>query len=222
MGFAGPPPIVLAPGVSGGSSHGMLAARAKSSPIGGPAAVNQLQQENMTALQNTPQQAENLQLDATREAVTAKAAPPSVAQTVTALSDAEIVTPKPVPPAQLSAIPDLGAASANIAGLNKVQKMKISLPTGLRVLSLATSPGRTIALDAAGALFLSEDGGKRWQPVPSQWTGRACLLRTRPAGLPSGALKVEQSTQFELVSDNLQTWVSFDGRTWIPQPLPLK
>ena len=58
------PAILLAPGVSGGSTHGMMAARAKTSSIGGPSAANQFQQQNMANQQNTLQQSPGAQLDA--------------------------------------------------------------------------------------------------------------------------------------------------------------
>ena len=86
---------------------------------------------------------------------------------------------------------------------------------------MASAPNRAIALDTAGALFLSEDGGKHWQPIPTQWTGRPVLVRTRPLRTQPSALAGVQIMRFELVNDKLQTWVSIDGKLWTAQPLPL-
>jgi hypothetical protein len=87
---------------------------------------------------------------------------------------------------------------------------------------VARSGGRTIALDTAGALFLSEDAGKHWQPVHMQWTGHAVLVRTRPTGRQTDTLQAPQTARFELINDNLQTWVSSDGKIWTLEPLPVK
>jgi hypothetical protein len=71
-------------------------------------------------------------------------------------------------------------------------------------------------------MFLSVDGGKHWQPIQTQWTGRALLVRTRPVGTQAAALRAPQTMRFELVNDKLQTWISYDGKTWTQQPIPLQ
>jgi hypothetical protein len=43
----------------------------------------------------------------------------------------------------------------------------------LPILSIATHGFQVIAIDTGNALFLSNDGGRHWVPVPAQWTGRA-------------------------------------------------
>ena len=47
------------------------------------------------------------------------------------------------------------------------------LPSRLPVISMAARGTRLLAIDARNAVFLSEDGGQHWQPIPAQWKGRA-------------------------------------------------
>jgi hypothetical protein len=47
------------------------------------------------------------------------------------------------------------------------------LPSGLDTVSSAVMLGRILAVDSAGAVFLSRDAGKHWEPVSTQWTGKA-------------------------------------------------
>lgn len=50
---------------------------------------------------------------------------------------------------------------------------QFSLPSGLPVLSTATHLQQILAIDSRNNLFLSDDGGKSWNPVPVRWKGRA-------------------------------------------------
>ena len=78
---------------------------------------------------------------------------------------------------------------------------------------------RTAVADHA---WRSDDAGKHWAPVVRQWTGRAVLVRTPQPVEQDRAAPVSQVSTFELVNDNLQTWVSADGRNWIPLSMPLQ
>jgi hypothetical protein len=224
------PPMLIQPDVAGGSIHGTIAARANSSSVGGPIAANQFQQQNLAqqnvAQQNVLQPSQVVASQAVNKPIVAGAAPAMAAETVTVQSDTIQVSAHsaPVPPPQVSSIPltdqDYEVSSAKIAGLAKTQKAV--LPSGHGTLSVASEAARIIALDTAGALFLSEDRGKHWQPIQTQWTGRALLVRTRPVGTQAAALRAPQTMRFELVNDNLQTWISYDGKMWTLEPLPLK
>lgn len=97
-------------------------------------------------------------------------------------------------------------AKAGSAGSHGTNPPK--LPSGLAAISTATTQQRALAIDLAGALFLSEDAGKHWQPVARQWTGLAIKVRVQ-SGL-SGAV-------FQLTNINGSTWVSADGKTWTVQ-----
>lgn len=47
------------------------------------------------------------------------------------------------------------------------------LPSGLNTVSSAVLLNRLVVVDAAGSVFLSEDGGRSWEPVFAQWAGKA-------------------------------------------------
>jgi hypothetical protein len=193
-------------------------------------AQNQMQQQNYAPQQNAlaqEQAAANENTNKPNAPATLEPGtrPGSVSESVEVqpLQQASVASVPPAPAPQLTRIP--------VAGKNfdlardqgaKLKQSEVRLPSGLGTLSVATSAQRMIALDTAGALFLSEDDGKHWQPVKTQWTGRALLLRVRQVGAVSGALPVQQLPHFELVNDKLQTWVSNDGNTWKEQILPGK
>ncbi len=223
----GPLQLAPAPSVAIGSIHGIMAAGAKTAPIGGPSATNQFQQQSAVNQQSMLQQSQNVQLDAANKPVTA-ATLRAESETVTV--QAEPVIPVQTPAAspataQVSVIPtteqSLTASPANVAGFKK--KQKVSLPAGFKELSLANIADRALALDVQGKLFLSEDGGEHWKPVRTQWTGHAVLVRslnTAEKGNATGALgamKMSQTPRFELVTDDLKTWLSADGEIWTLQ-----
>lgn len=116
-------------------------------------------------------------------------------------------------------------ATAIYAGAVKT----IHLPSGLAAVSAAAADHRTLAIDQAGTLFLSEDSGKHWEIVTRQWTGRAVVVRTQmtanteaasvtgASGSSSGGVGAAPlpATFFELLNDQNQVWLSTDGITWI-------
>jgi hypothetical protein len=219
-------PVVVSPALSGGSIHGTMAARPKGSTLDGPSAANQFQQQNLArqdALQqNNIQQSQDAAAIAANKPVRESVAPASASQTVTVQAEKAEVAPAmaATPPPQVSSIPltdkNDEISTANFGALTKAKK--ITLPSGLGALSVASEAARSIALDTVGAMFLSEDAGKHWQPIQTQWTGRALLVRTGPMGTQAAALKTLQTTRFELVNDKQQTWISLDGKTWTPEP----
>jgi hypothetical protein len=108
----------------------------------------------------------------------------------------------------------------------------IQLPSGLASVSVASGGHFLLAIDKAGALFLSEDQGVTWERISRQWTGRAVEVRRQshdqvapqaaPASQdgPTGGSSANAGLQpppielFELSNDKNQTWVSTDGRIW--------
>jgi len=108
------------------------------------------------------------------------------------------------------------------------------LPTGLPAIASASASHHLLAIDSAGALFLSEDAGAVWEPVSSQWTGRAVLVlspqaapdQTRglaimgratadqPAPAAAPAPAPVPPALFEIVNDQGIHWTSSDGRSW--------
>ena len=69
----------------------------------------------------------------------------------------------------------------NIASFRLVNRAK--LPSGLNVVSSATLLNRLVALDSAGSVFLSKDGGIHWEPVRAQWAGKAIAVQAPSEGL---------------------------------------
>ena len=109
---------------------------------------------------------------------------------------------------------------------------KLFLPSGLHVESIEAEGHRVLAIDTAGALFLSEDSGDTWERVAVQWTGRAVKVRRRTEISAMEAAPVAASPMpgsasagtgaapahaifFELLNDQNQVWLSTDGRIWI-------
>ena len=95
------------------------------------------------------------------------------------------------------------------------KKSAVVLPNGMRALSVATAQSRTVAIDPSGSMFLNEAPGGQWIPVAMQWTGRAVLIRTIETQLKAKA--ASQPMLFELVNDKNETWMSSDGKTWVPK-----
>lgn len=236
-------PIVVSPEVAVGSVHGTLTARAKATPYGGPMANEQQNamqqlnaiQQNALARQNLNQAAQNFERKPTndRRSIAQAAAPVSGTVPVQAEAAAKptSLAPSPAPPSQISnelmKAHSFGISPAATAQLKKATTA--SLPGGAQPLSVAFGAGRTVALDTSGALFLSEDQGRHWQPVRTQWTGRAVLVRNmqdvRDLEAKDKAAALQQAAppvRFELVNDKLQTWKSLDGKTWTAEPVPDK
>jgi hypothetical protein len=215
-------------GVSGGAVHGTLTARVDSSPIGGPIARDQMQrgqvaqqmQQNTLQAPSAVSQAADKALEPSNRAQTGGAGAASEGVVVQPAQQESAAAAALAAPRQITAVPltgkNLGLASDQVA---KLKAADVKLPNAHEALSLATAGKRVVALDTAGALFLSEDGGKTWNPVKTQWTGRAVLVRTLRPGAQPGVLAIEQIPGFELVNDQLQTWVSADGKIWKEQPV---
>ena len=109
------------------------------------------------------------------------------------------------------------------------------LPSRLAAVSIASGGHFLLAIDKAGALFLSEDRGVTWERIARQWTGRAVAVRqkARVHGASPAAPAAQNGTTgsssadagpapsltefFELSNDENHTWVSTDGRTWTPK-----
>jgi hypothetical protein len=77
-----------------------------------------------------------------------------------------------------------GSMPQPVNGLAALQMTKhLKLPSGLTTVSSAAVLNRLLAVDSAGALYLSVDAGKHWDPVPVQWTGKAIEIRAQPRTL---------------------------------------
>ena len=126
--------------------------------------------------------------------------------------------------------------------LNMRAIARIKLPSKMPVASQLNAGNRTLALDTAGALFVSKDHGKHWTTVATQWTGKAVQLSfaATPARLYlaqpaqnqaqgqisnsnsgaaiAGGISQQQApiptAGFELSTSTGAVWLSTDGLTW--------
>jgi hypothetical protein len=89
-----------------------------------------------------------------------------------------------------------------------------TLPSGLPALSTATTRSYALAVDRAGAVFLSEDSGSHWESITKQWTGRAVTIRVEPVVSARESATVSPAAVFEITNDQGQVWVSTGGRIW--------
>jgi hypothetical protein len=80
------------------------------------------------------------------------------------------------------------------------------LPSKLPTAYLVSSGARTLATDATGALFLSLDAGRHWQPVDAAWPGKVAQLKLAHA-----------PAVFQLLTTTGAVWLSPDGIHWQPQ-----
>jgi hypothetical protein len=211
----------VAPDVSGESAHRKLSARAKSSTIGGPMTQNQAQQQN-----NAPPQQQDYAnevrptgtlFDSADKPVPAPVPPGGASESVTVQAEQGPILASATP----ATAPEIATApkATQSVVLSNMKTARLiegrsALPSELGILSEAKAAKTRIAIDTAGALFLSEDGGKHWQPVKAQWTGRAVLLKVRPTTGVSGGMLRQSTPQFRLTTDKLETWISEDGKTW--------
>jgi len=87
------------------------------------------------------------------------------------------------PPAAAANTGELAANMDSISDQNlqladrtTLKRTLLKLPSKKPVASSLVAAGRTLALDTAGALFLSNDAGKHWTAVAAQWSGKAVQL----------------------------------------------
>ncbi len=225
-------PVNLAPGLA---SEGFL--RGGAPAIYQSSASAQWQPEKKEQ-DREKQQAENGVLHGALFA--AKAASPPAAHNATpappAATESVVVTP---------AAPELETRTAAGGSFEALESASASRPIAARMASMIRLPGGqhavstvssgkvVLAIDQAGALYISRDQGGTWDRVLQQWTGRAVLVRTQPmppaAATPlpeaeqeakpsSGTKEVSPSaTTFEIVNDKSQVWWSSDGRIWTPK-----
>ncbi len=205
-----------------GTMQRTIPARARSSAAGGPMAQNEYQQNNaaQNQLQTLAQSPPPQQTSGSTESNKPKAAAP-LAHTAMATVDLQAGQQPSLTSAGIKALPQaapMNEGTSEVAADRALKKTRVAtkeLPSGLGVLSQAVIGHRLIALDTAGALYITEDGAKHWQPVAAQWTGRAVLVKAHPiSGIVTGNVLSQKPARFELVTDKLETWSSTDGKAW--------
>jgi hypothetical protein len=197
---------------------------------------NQAQMQNNDTAQNSAlisqQQVSNLPLSASKAPRDANApAPAAATQTVEVSAAAAPLETEAVTESKAA---NIAPGAANTASAGGKINLDIGpglprLPSGLPAVSTVAAGHTQLAIDAAGALFFSHDKGRKWQPVESQWTGRAVVVRLVQAGagagvggaLKSGTLAANKKSGgfslFEIVNSEGAVWTSADGKMWIPK-----
>ena len=98
-------------------------------------------------------------------------------------------------------LPLLTGARGNVPAVTPASPL-YKLPDKATPASVATKDKLVVAVDSAGALFVSKNAGKNWTRVKAAWKGKVVRV-----GLSANAM-------FELTADPASTWVSTDGLHW--------
>jgi len=168
---------------------------------------------------------------------TAKAQSNSSAESVTV--EAANATVSTVDATSIQDLPIAGRDVTNLAALKPGVVGLRKLPSKNPIVSQLNAGSRTLALDTAGALFLTTDNGKHWHAVTPQWAGKAVQLSFAPSparlylNQPQSQTQIpsqsngapQQQTQqtliptagFQLSTDTGAVWISTDGLTWHPR-----
>jgi hypothetical protein len=86
------------------------------------------------------------------------------------------------------------------------------LPSKLPADTTVSSGKVMLAVDSAGALFFSRNGGKSWKAVKPLWHDKVASLVTLAEPAPTS------TAVFQLTTDSGSDWLSRDGSHWYPAP----
>ena len=100
----------------------------------------------------------------------------------------------------------------------------VRLPSGQNTVSSAAVLNRIVALDAAGGLFRSEDGGSHWIAVPVVWSGKAVEVKAPSLQVSRNLFALRSAPQAQnrrrqrLPRDRMQRWAHPPTRPlWRPR-----
>jgi hypothetical protein len=129
----------------------------------------------------------------------------------------------------------ISASVFNPGRAARVESARAPLPSKRFAVSTISNGVETLAVDSAGDLFLSKDGGKSWRGVAHQWTGKAVRVSLassssmrQPVSAKASSTGGTASTElepvtptavppgvgFELTSDTGASWSSSEGLVW--------
>jgi hypothetical protein len=103
-------------------------------------------------------------------ATTADRPPPSVAADAAPVHAANQTVEVAAAAAPVATVSSMDDRPANQAASILTQH---PLPSGLPALSVVSTAFETLAIDTQNTLFFSEDNGRHWKAISSQWQGRA-------------------------------------------------
>jgi hypothetical protein len=141
-----------------------------------------------------------LQIGAASESVTVTAEAPLLKTESGELSHNVDVT-------SLNQLPLLTGAPGNARAITGASPV-YTLPDKSTPVSVAAKEKLVLAVDSAGALFVSENAGKIWTRVKAAWKGKVVRVA------------VSANTMFQLTTNPASTWVSTDGRHWSESHAP--
>jgi hypothetical protein len=86
---------------------------------------------------------------------------------------------------------DTGATLSAIGGplvVNKTNSILVQhpLPSKLPAISVVSIAPQVLAIDTQNAVFFSDDDGRHWKAIPTQWQGRAVNVALSPSAVHSG------------------------------------
>ena len=161
----------------------------------------------------------------------AQASPAPSSATSPALPSVTITDSPPVLETSDQLLPPASRASTASAVPVAIPQL-LQLPSKKPIASQLNSGLRTLALDTAGALFLSIDHGQHWSAVTQQWSGKAVrlsfaasparLYQVQPQQSQAASTGMAQQSQqapiptagFELTTSTGVVFISTDGLTW--------
>jgi len=127
---------------------------------------------------------------------------PTAAPTMTFRQSAETTDVPPPPAAAAAPVSAANQTDAFTAGapaatlsstsnrpvLNQTKSILAQhpLPSQLPALSAVSTAHQTLAIDTRNTLFFTNDDGRHWKAIPSQWSGRAVKVDLTPSGVLSG------------------------------------
>ena len=127
-------------------------------------------------------------------------------------------------PAVVRATPESALTQTSLHGVAMMRLAgRTTLPSGLNSVSSAVLLNRLVAVDSAGSVFLSQDGGKHWESVHPQWTGKAIAVEAPPEGVyrVNASARVEASDPARLEAPRAVPGEKSQSGELAPSPRPL-
>lgn len=209
--------------LSGGVAQGAIAPGSKEMSVGGPMVQNQVQQLNNAQLQHRSYEAEARRngglTDAANKPASRDAQIGAASESVSVQPEGGLEPASAVPSTSPQLAAEKEEMQVTLSSKKLAKTAQVDLPSGLGVLAEAAAGKKILALDTMGFLFLSDDRGKHWKPVNPRWTGRAVSVKVRPtADRIGGNMLTKGTAEFELITDQLEKWLSEDGQKWSLEP----